>query len=69
MLKVFMDNGMFDAEEEEDGEGDGGEVEVVEGDMVEVVAPGEVKRGRSDPLAVLKRAVSHKAYDMLRVLD
>ncbi|EGR51124.1 uncharacterized protein TRIREDRAFT_75262 [Trichoderma reesei QM6a] len=66
MLKVFMDNGMFDeAEEEEDG--DGGEV--VEGDMVEVAAPGEAKKGKTDPLAVLKKAVSHKAYDMLRVLD
>lgn len=66
MLKVFMDNGMFEEAEEEDG-GDGGEV--VEGDMVEVAAPGEAKKGKSDPLAVLKKAVSHKAYDMLRVLD
>ncbi|KAH0491078.1 hypothetical protein TgHK011_002521 [Trichoderma gracile] len=65
MLKVFMDNGMFDEEEEEDG--DGGEV--VEGDMVEVAAPGEAKKGKTDPLAVLKKAVSHKAYDMLQVLD
>ncbi|OTA05599.1 hypothetical protein A9Z42_0062960 [Trichoderma parareesei] len=65
MLKVFMDNGMFDEAEEEDG--DGGEV--VEGDMVEVAAPGEAKKGKTDPLAVLKKAVSHKAYDMLRVLD
>ncbi|PTB76364.1 hypothetical protein M440DRAFT_1401822 [Trichoderma longibrachiatum ATCC 18648] len=66
MLKVFMDNGMFEEAEEEDG-GDGGEV--VEGDMVEVAAPGEAKKGKSDPLVVLKKAVSHKAYDMLRVLD
>ncbi|KAL7809769.1 hypothetical protein V8C26DRAFT_411312 [Trichoderma gracile] len=65
MLKVFMDNGMFEEEEEEDG--DGGEV--VEGDMVEVAAPGEAKKGKTDPLAVLKKAVSHKAYDMLQVLD
>ncbi|KAL7809629.1 hypothetical protein V8C44DRAFT_142332 [Trichoderma aethiopicum] len=65
MLKVFMDNGMFGEEEEEDG--DGGEV--VEGDMVEVAVPGEAKKGKSDPLAVLKKAVSHKAYGMLRVLD
>ncbi|KAL6872901.1 hypothetical protein J3F83DRAFT_731330 [Trichoderma novae-zelandiae] len=68
MLKVFMDNGMFDEAEEEEEEG-GDRGEVVEEDMVEVGVPGEANKGRTDPLAVVRKAISHKAYDMLRVLD
>ncbi|PTB66838.1 hypothetical protein BBK36DRAFT_1168358 [Trichoderma citrinoviride] len=46
-----------------------GMLKVVEGDLVEVAAPGEAKKRKKDPLAVVQKAVSHKAYDMLRVLD
>ncbi|KAL7942528.1 hypothetical protein V8C42DRAFT_331270 [Trichoderma barbatum] len=73
MLKMFMDNGMFEEEEGEEDEdvkeeSEGGEDKDEE--MVEVAAPGEpAKKGKTNPLAVVKKAISHKAYDMLRILD
>ncbi|KAL6818369.1 hypothetical protein GGI42DRAFT_309867 [Trichoderma sp. SZMC 28013] len=71
MLKVFMDNGMFEAEEEE-GEGEG-EVEVndedEDEDMVEITATEKPKKAKMNPVATVKKAISHKAYDMLRVMD
>lgn len=61
MLKVFLDGGGFEEE---------GEEEVVEevvddeGGMTEV----KVKK-KIDPLTLVKKAVSHKAYGMLEVVD
>lgn len=64
MLKVFLDNGSFEDEE--------GEEEIVEkeADDGEVVVVDKVhKRQKLDPLAVVRKAINHKAYDMLRVVD
>ncbi|KKO98523.1 hypothetical protein THAR02_09366 [Trichoderma harzianum] len=69
MLKVFMDNGMFEAEEEEEE----GEVDVKDEDededMVEITATEKAKKSKMNPLATVKKAISHKAYDMLKVMD
>lgn len=61
MLRAFLESGAFVAEEEEFVE------EVVEGEdgMTEVK---KVKK-KTDPLAVVKKAVEHKAYTMLEVVD
>jgi hypothetical protein len=59
MLKTFLDGGGFeDTEEQEVVEEEG------EDGLVEVKA-----KQTMDPLTVLKKAVSHKAYSMLEVLD
>ncbi|KAF8252758.1 hypothetical protein K440DRAFT_684927 [Wilcoxina mikolae CBS 423.85] len=60
MLKVFLENGGF---EEEEGE---------EEEFVEVDKHGEEKvvvKKKIDPLAVVKKAIGHKSYDMLKVVD
>ena len=66
-LKMFLDNGQFeepeaeveitDVEEEGDGEDDA------------VVVERKVKKPKLDPKAMMKKAISHKAYDMLKVYD
>lgn len=63
MLKVFLDGGSFEDEE--------GEEEIVEkeADDGEVVVIKKVKRQKLDPLTVVKKAIGHKAYSMLRVVD
>ncbi|KAL7954874.1 hypothetical protein V8C34DRAFT_261345 [Trichoderma compactum] len=68
MLKVFMDNGMFEAEEEEGGEVDVNDEDEDE-DMVEITATEKAKKAKMNPLATVKKAISHKAYDMLKVMD
>ncbi|KAK8072247.1 hypothetical protein PG996_005595 [Apiospora saccharicola] len=69
MLKVFLDNGSFDDPEEEKEEEPMPETTTNE-DGVEVV---EVKRPskkqKMDPMSTLKRAIGHKAYDMLKIVD
>ena len=62
MLKVFLDSGGFEdpGDETEDAE------------MVVINAKGEeeIRKDRKiDPLSTVKKAVSHKAYEMLEVLD
>jgi hypothetical protein len=81
MLKVFMDNGMFDEDEdEEDEDEDAVEVEVeVEAekskeedkkDEEEVPAKKVAKKKeKTNPLTLVKKAISHKGYAMLEVLD
>jgi hypothetical protein len=61
LLKVFLDGGAF---EEEDGEED--EV-VVEKDGEGNVT--EKKKVKMTPLKIVQKAISHKAYEMLRVVD
>ncbi|KAK4445136.1 hypothetical protein QBC34DRAFT_413600 [Podospora aff. communis PSN243] len=61
MLKVFLDNGTFEEEEDvkmidEVGEDD-------------VVAVETSKKAKIDPMSVLNKAISHKAYSMLKVVD
>lgn len=63
MLKVFLDGGSFeDAVEEE-------EVVDVAGEDGEVVVDMVKKRQKLDPLSVVRKAVGHRAYEMLRVVD
>lgn len=62
MLKVFLDRGSFEDEDAEE--------EIVEevGDHGEVVVE-KRKRQKMDPMSVVKRAIGHPAYKMLRVVD
>lgn len=62
MLKVFLDSGSFEDEDAEE--------EIVEkvGDGGEVVLEKQ-KRQKLDPISVVKRAIGHPAYKMLRVVD
>lgn len=62
MLKVFLDSGSFDDEDAEE--------EIVErvGDDGEVIVEKQ-KRQKLDPISLLKRAIGHPAYNMLRVVD
>lgn len=64
MLKVFLEGGSFedDVEEEEI-------VETVGEDEEVVVVNKQAKRQKLDPLGVLRKAVGHRAYSMLRVVD
>ncbi|KAH8904693.1 hypothetical protein BR93DRAFT_916346 [Coniochaeta sp. PMI_546] len=58
LLKVFMDKGVFGDEEEL--------VDTVDGeDGVEVVK----KKKELDPITLMRRAIGHRAYEMLRVVD
>ncbi|KAK0706221.1 hypothetical protein B0T26DRAFT_875448 [Lasiosphaeria miniovina] len=66
MLKVFLDKGLFSEEEDEEEEGE--VVVSADGDdvVVEETAP---KKHKKNPLSTVKKAISHKAYDMLKVVD
>ncbi|KAF2691672.1 hypothetical protein K458DRAFT_411394 [Lentithecium fluviatile CBS 122367] len=61
MLKVFLDGGGFEEEGEEE--------------LVEEAVKGEdgivqiKKKKKIDPMTLVKKAVSHKAYEMLEVVD
>lgn len=70
MLKVFLEGGSFeegDGQQEEEEEEEEGAV------MVEIGEDGEVgtkkKKRKLDPLSVVRKAVGHRAYRMLRVVD
>lgn len=66
MLKVFLDNGAFeDPEEEEDSEDE----IVISKDGDEVTQEKPKKKAKMDPMAIVKKAIGHKAYDMLQVVD
>ncbi|KAI9872882.1 MAG: hypothetical protein M1830_001093 [Pleopsidium flavum] len=67
-LKMFLEEGQFEDEEVED--------EVTDEDMDESAEGAEAgtveiskKQKKKDPMATLRKATSHKAYDMLRVVD
>ena len=74
MLKVFLEDGVFEGEE---GDGEEGEVKTgvkhklceEDEEMVEVEKEVEVKRQRMDPVGTMRKAISHKGYDMLKVVD
>ncbi|KAH8167461.1 hypothetical protein CIB48_g784 [Xylaria polymorpha] len=67
MLKVFLDNGTFDDPDDEDEEGNLKTTE--EGDAVVVDSEAPTKKQKMDPISLLKKATSHKAYDPFVVLD
>jgi len=60
-MKMFLDNGSFEDPEAEEV------VEEKEGDDDEVVV--EKRKKKEDPLAAVKKAISHEAYRMLKVMD
>ncbi|KAH7127015.1 hypothetical protein B0J11DRAFT_485955 [Dendryphion nanum] len=64
LLKVFLDSGGFECEDEDEDEIV--EEEVDEGSGEVVVAK---EKKKMDPLALVKKAVSHKSFDMLEVVD
>ncbi|KAI1365798.1 hypothetical protein F5Y08DRAFT_338384 [Xylaria arbuscula] len=65
MLKVFLDNGTFEEPEEEEVEE---EVKARdEGDAV--VVDSQSKKRKLDPMTTVNKAIGHKAYDPLVVLD
>ncbi|KFH48748.1 hypothetical protein ACRE_003540 [Hapsidospora chrysogenum ATCC 11550] len=68
MLKVFLDSGGFEEPEEED-ESDAVMVEKGGGDGEEAAIQPVAKKSRMDPLQTVKRAIGHKSYEMLKVLD
>ncbi|KAK4611916.1 hypothetical protein CLAFUW4_12817 [Fulvia fulva] len=61
-LKTFLDGGGFEDPEKEDV------IEQVEGEDGEEVVV-QVKKQKQDPLDTVKKAVSHEAYRMLKVMD
>lgn len=65
LLKVFLDSGSFEDEEVEEVEG----VENSIGDDGEVVVVEKVKRRKLDPMSIVRKAIGHEAYSMLRVVD
>ncbi|KAH7134218.1 hypothetical protein EDB81DRAFT_658259 [Dactylonectria macrodidyma] len=66
MLKVFLDNGGFeDAQEEEDSEDE----VVISKDGDEITEEKPKKKAKMDPITIVKKAIGHKAYDMLQVVD
>lgn len=61
MIKMFLENGGFEEEEEEEEE-----------DFAMVDEEGEVTRKAKkvkDPFSMVKKAIGHKAYDILKVVD
>ncbi|KAK3990424.1 hypothetical protein QBC44DRAFT_325139 [Cladorrhinum sp. PSN332] len=70
MLKVFMDKGLFDDEDEKEEDVEMKEEEGAEdGDDGEEAVLVEKKKQKKDPLTTVKKAISHKAYEMLQVVD
>lgn len=65
MLRAFLESGVFESEEEESVVEKDGDEEVQEYGMVDV---SKVKK-KIDPLHVVKKAVSHAAYEVLEVVD
>ena len=64
-MKMFLDNGSFEDPEAEAEE----VVDEREGEDGEIVVEKKAKKGKQDPLAVVRKAISHAAYRMLKVVD
>lgn len=64
-LKVFLEGSTYNDEEEETAE----EIETKEESDDETVAIKKRKASAMDPTSIMKKAIGHKAYDMLRVMD
>lgn len=64
MLKVFLDNGSFDDGSDEEAD-EAMTIVNEDGETVEETR----KKPRIDPLSTLKKAIGHKAYVMLKVVD
>ena len=68
MMKVFLQEGQFGGDEEEEGVVDE-EVEDEDGDGEAVVEVRKLVRGKMNPMAVVWKTIGHRAYEMLRVVD
>ncbi|KAI0439342.1 hypothetical protein F4803DRAFT_50028 [Xylaria telfairii] len=68
MLKVFLDNGTFDDPEDEDEEANLKTTEEGDAVVVDSEAP-PAKKQKMDSISLLKKALSHKAYEPFVVLD
>ncbi|KAF7537006.1 hypothetical protein G7Z17_g12941 [Cylindrodendrum hubeiense] len=66
MLKVFLDNGAFEEPEEEEDSED--EV-VISKHGEEITEEKPKKKAKMDPISIVKKAIGHKAYEMLQVVD
>lgn len=64
-LKMFLESGQFGDPEEDEEEGDD-LVETEDGDEVLV---DKKEKKKTDPMAQVKKAISHDAYRMLKVVD
>ena len=60
---MFLDNGSFEEPEEEEPT-----LEQKRGDNGEIVIEKKAKT-KQDPLAIVKKAIGHEAYRMLKVVD
>ncbi|KAI5463671.1 hypothetical protein BGZ63DRAFT_353226 [Mariannaea sp. PMI_226] len=75
LLKVFMENGAFDdddAEEEEEEANDDPEEVIISKEGEEINEEKKKKKKKKavmTPIAIVHKAVGHKAYKMLKVLD
>jgi len=71
LMKIFLDSGMFGEEENEGGMEKGDNVDSISdsGDEEGWGVVKERKKAVVDPLAILRKAIGHKAYEMLRVVD
>ncbi|KAI1421167.1 hypothetical protein F5Y12DRAFT_41913 [Xylaria sp. FL1777] len=64
MLKLFLDNGSFDGEDE------GEDLDTKEdGDAVVVESKTQAKKRKLDPMSTVRKAIGHKSYDPLVVMD
>ncbi|KAJ2986952.1 hypothetical protein NUW58_g4782 [Xylaria curta] len=67
MLKVFLDNGTFDNPDDEDEEM--GVITTEEDDTAIMDSEATAKKRKIDPMSTVKKAISHKSYDPLVVVD
>ncbi|KAM5347865.1 hypothetical protein ACJ41O_007689 [Fusarium nematophilum] len=63
LLKVFLDGGSFEEEEDEE------DAVVVSKDEEGNAVEQPKKKAKMDPISLVKKAIGHKAYDMLKVVD
>lgn len=72
LIKVFLDNGGFDEEDDEGAVAEEDEgFEIVDGaNATEPTAEKKKKKKKSmTALSIVKKAIGHKAYDMLKIVD
>ncbi|KAJ8117116.1 hypothetical protein ONZ43_g4282 [Nemania bipapillata] len=69
MLKMFLDNGSFEVDGEDDEENIKTTEDADDDDAVVVDFEAPAKKRRLDPMSAVKKAIGHKAYDPLVVMD
>lgn len=67
MLKVFLEGGTFEAEEQEScSANDDDDADAVAVDQPEAK---KKKKAKIDPASVMNKAIGHEAYDRFRMVD